>query len=85
MEAFLSGAIAMGCGAAGLFFLRFWRDTGDRLFGSFCAAFWMLGATRIGLALSQETAEGQTHWYWLRLAAFALILAAIVDKNFRQQ
>jgi Family of unknown function (DUF5985) len=83
MEEFLMGAIAMASAVAALFFLRFWRDTGDRLFGIFAASFLLLGITRIGLALSRTQLEGQTHWYWVRLAAFLLILIAIVDKNRR--
>jgi hypothetical protein len=83
MEEFLMGAIAMASAIAALFFLRFWRDTGDRLFAIFATAFLLLGFTRIGLALSTTQLEGQTHWYWVRLAAFLLILLAVVDKNRR--
>ena len=83
LEELLMGAIAMASIVAALFFLRFWRDTGDRLFAIFSAAFFLLGITRIGLALSRIPLEGQTHWYWVRLAAFLLILLAIVDKNRR--
>jgi hypothetical protein len=83
MEEFLMGSIAMASVVAALFFLRFWRDTGDRLFLIFAASFFLLAATRIGLALSQVHSEGQTHWYWVRLVAFVLILLAIVDKNRR--
>jgi hypothetical protein len=82
-EFFVMGAIAMASVVAALFFLRFWRDTGDRLFLIFAAAFFLLAATRIGLALSQVQQEGHTHWYWVRLVAFVLILIAIVDKNRR--
>jgi len=84
MEDLLMGAIAMASAVAGLFFLRFWRETKDRLFLIFAIAFWLLGATRIGLAISPERAEGDTFWYWVRLAAFLLILAAIADKNRRR-
>ncbi|MEX2316735.1 MAG: DUF5985 family protein [Pirellulales bacterium] len=83
MEVFLTGAIAMSSLVAALFFLRFWRDTGDRLFVIFSAAFLLLAVTRVGLALSALPNEGQTHWYWFRLAAFVLILLAILDKNRR--
>lgn len=83
MEEFIMGAIALGSSIAGLFFLRFWRDTGDRLFVMFAIAFLLLGVTRLGLAFSHDSAEGETHWYWVRLAAFILILIAIVDKNRR--
>jgi hypothetical protein len=81
MEQFLMGAIASASFVCALFFLRFWRDTSDRLFGMFAASFTLLGISRIGLALSQSAQEGQTHWYWVRLAAFLLILVAIIDKN----
>jgi hypothetical protein len=83
MEEFIMGAIAMGSMIAALFFLRFWRETGDRLFVMFAISFVLLGITRLGLALSHDAVEGETHWYWARLAAFVLILVAIVDKNRR--
>jgi Family of unknown function (DUF5985) len=83
MEQFIMGAIAMALTVAALFFFRFWRETGDRLFAIFAAAFLLLGITRLGLALSPQELEGLTHWYWVRLVAFLLILAAIVDKNRR--
>jgi hypothetical protein len=83
MEEFMMGAIAMASTAVALFFLRFWRDTGDRLFFMFAVAFILLGITRLGLAISDDAVEGNTHWYWIRLAAFVLILIAIVDKNRR--
>jgi uncharacterized membrane protein HdeD (DUF308 family) len=83
MEDFIMGAIAMASGIVALFFFRFWRDTGDRLFVMFAIAFLLLGITRLGLAVSHDNVEGQTHWYWVRLAAFLLILIAIVDKNRR--
>jgi hypothetical protein len=83
MENFIMGAIAMASAVVALFFLRFWRETGDRLFGLFSLAFLLLGITRVGLAFSQTESEPQSHWYWLRLAAFVIILLAIVDKNRR--
>jgi len=81
MEDFIVGATAMACWTAMLFFLRFWRDTGDRLFAMFSGSFFLLGVTRIGLTLSRDPEESQTYWYWVRLAAYVLILIAIVDKN----
>jgi hypothetical protein len=82
VESFMMGAIAMACFVAGLFFLRFWRDTHDRLFVIFAMAFWLLGLTRLLLAWASNQSETQNHYlYWLRFAAFALILFAIVDKN----
>jgi hypothetical protein len=37
------GTVAMGCAIAGLFFLRFWKETKDRLFLSFTLAFFHVG------------------------------------------
>lgn len=77
----VSGLLVMGYWVAGLFFLRFWRDTRDRLFGIFAGAFWLLAVQRALLA-SIDPSPGETVWlYGLRLLAFVLILAAIVDKN----
>ncbi len=78
---FASGAIVMGYLVAGLFFLRYWRDTRDRLFLVFAVAFWMLGLQRALLELIEVAAEDQAVFYLLRLAAFLLIIWAVVDKN----
>lgn len=83
MEHFIMGAIAMASCIVAAFFLRFWRDTGDRLFVMFAVSFLLLGLTRFGLAISHDASEGNTSWYWVRLAAFVTILIAIVDKNRR--
>jgi uncharacterized membrane protein HdeD (DUF308 family) len=77
----ISGAIVMGYGVAGVFFLRFWRETRDRLFLIFSLAFWILGIQRLALAFSSFSSENHTWLYLLRLLGFVLILAAIVDKN----
>jgi Family of unknown function (DUF5985) len=77
----ISGAIVMGYGVAGLFFLRFWRETRDRLFLIFAGAFWLLGLQRLALAFSRNMVEDDTGLYLVRLFAFLLILGAIVDKN----
>jgi uncharacterized membrane protein HdeD (DUF308 family) len=83
MEYFIMGAIAMGSCVVAAFFLRFWRDTRDRLFAMFAISFLLLGITRLGLAMSDDSSEGHTSWYWVRLAAFLIILFAIADKNRR--
>jgi len=75
---FLSGFLMMGYCVASLFFLRFWRQTRDRLFAWFAAAFATLALQRAVLSLAVEPADAV---YLLRLAAFAMILVAIVDKN----
>ncbi|HZG42858.1 MAG TPA: DUF5985 family protein [Longimicrobium sp.] len=81
MSQLISGALVMGYFVAGLYFLRFWRDTRDRLFGIFAAAFWLLAAQRAALALTTDANGEQVVLYAIRLLAFVLILAAIIDKN----
>jgi Family of unknown function (DUF5985) len=81
---FLMGAIAMGFGAAGLFFLRYWRETRDRLFAWFGLAFFVLAANRAMLVVMHEDREASLLPYLVRLLAFLIILAAILDKNLRR-
>jgi hypothetical protein len=65
----------------GMFFWRFWRDTRDRLFLLFAGAFALISASFAGLALFDPQDEIQPSIYGLRLVAFGLIIAAILDKN----
>ena len=81
MDQFLMGAIALGWVVAALFFLRFWRQTHDRLFAIFALSFALLELTRIVMACLNTDAEDATFPYWIRLVAYLLILVAIVDKN----
>ena len=82
INAFLSGMIAMGHASAGLFFLRFWKSTKDRLFGLFASAFWVLGFVRAMMIVFDN--PGDEHYLlWLRFVAYLIILAAIIDKNLR--
>jgi len=81
MILFLSGLLVMSYAVAALFFVRFWRDTRDRLFAWFAASFAILAVQRTGLAVASVHGSGTTVYYVLRLVAFLLILAAIADKN----
>ena len=78
---FMLGAIVMGCVVAALFFVRFWRKTGDRLFGLFAAAFGLLAVNWVALAFAGGDETIRTLLYAVRLFAFVIILVAIVDKN----
>ena len=79
--AFLQGITASGAWVAGLFFFRFWRESGDRLFGYFGAAFWLLSLSWALLGLFSPTEETRPYIYAIRLLAFLLIIAGIVNKN----
>ena len=76
-----SGVLVMGYLIVGLFFLRFWYESRDRLFGIFAAAFWLLALQRFLLVMLEQTTTDDVWLYALRLLAFVLILVAIVDKN----
>ena len=78
---FLSGAITFGFLVAGLFFLRFWKRTGDGLFLAFAIAFSLLGIGQAVQALANIPQEERGYIFLVRLAAFSIILAAIVRKN----
>jgi hypothetical protein len=78
---FISGLITMGFVVAGLMFLRFWRKTSDRLFAVFAAAFCLLAANQALVALIDIPREERSWIYLLRVAAFALIILAIILKN----
>ncbi len=78
---FLQGVCAATSAAIGLLFLRFWRDTSDRLFAYFAAAFWVLALNWLLLGVIGPSEEGRLYIYSLRLIAFGLIIAAMIDKN----
>lgn len=81
IERFLWGGTFALYGSAALFFLLFWKRTRDRLFGGFGMALLLLGIERLTLLLVPHANEFRPYIYLVRLAAFSLILAAIVDKN----
>ncbi len=81
MHQFLLGMIAMGFAVAGLFFLRFWRETRDRFFALFALAFFVLAVNRLGLVFMVERQMKGDYLYWVRFFAFVIIIIAIVDKN----
>lgn len=81
MRPLLHGAMAMGNLTIGLFFLRFYRDRKDLLFGLFGVAFWLFAANNVALAFVDAAAEATVGAYVIRLVGFGLIIAAIVQKN----
>ena len=81
MNEMMIGAIAAASFAAGLFFFRFWRTTHDRFFLLFALSFWIEGVNRVVLYESVGLNEDAPVYYLIRLVAYGLILAAIIDKN----
>ncbi|WP_332659125.1 DUF5985 family protein [Brevundimonas sp.] len=79
--AMANGAVIMGNVIAALFFLKFWRRTDDRLFLAFAAAFLLMGLVPLLTTLMQVPREEQSPFYLIRLAAFVIIICAIVGKS----
>ena len=79
--AFTAGATTLGFLVAALFFLRFWRTTGEGLFLSFSFAFFLLGAGQAVLTFTGSGEEDRGWPFLFRLAAFLSILFAIWRKN----
>ncbi len=84
MNQLLLGAIAMASFTAGIFFLRFWRNTKDRFFLFFAVAFLIEAANRVGLSLTpiNPLPEDLPVFYIVRVIVFGLIITAIADKNW---
>jgi hypothetical protein len=79
----LLGALTLASWVAGLFFLRFWRSSGDRLFLFFAIAFWLLTLSWAGRALIHWEDESRHQVFLLRLLAFVVVIVAVIDKNRR--
>jgi glucose uptake protein GlcU len=75
------GATMLAFLASALFFLRFWLQSRDRLFGFFALALLLLGLHSGVLTLLAADDEHRTALYVVRLFSFLLILYAIWDKN----
>ena len=79
---FLGGALTMAYAVAATYFVRFWKRAGDRLFMMFAAAFTLLALNQLALGIIGTTDERSSYVYVLRVLAFALMVGAILDKNF---
>jgi hypothetical protein len=77
---FMAGASAMAFGLAGVFFFRFWTRSHDRLFLAFAGAFWLL-TLQTSTALIEIPDEPWSWTYLFRVAAYLLIIVAILAKN----
>ena len=85
MNLVLLGALALAGWVVGLFFLRFWRLSRDRLFIFFCAAFWLLAINWLSLAVIHWVLETRHQAFIVRLLAFVLIIIGVIDKNRRSR
>ena len=85
VSVFGSGLIAMGFVVAALFFVRFWSRTRDDLFLAFACAFVLMALNQGLPALLDIPREEQSPFYLLRMAAFVLIILAIIGKNLKSR
>ncbi|MBK7857889.1 MAG: hypothetical protein IPJ65_04535 [Archangiaceae bacterium] len=83
MRPMLFGALAMSSWVAGVFFLRFYKESRDRLFLFFWFGFWVLALNWVGLVVVSDGGETRHFVYALRLVAFCSILVGVIDKNRR--
>lgn len=80
LDAFMAGAVTMGFGLSGLGFLRLWTRSGDRLFLAFAGAFWLLMVPPLSTLLGMPD-ETESWFYLFRVAAYLLIILAVIMKN----
>ena len=85
MTDFVYGVLAAGFLIAGVFFLRFWTKTRERLLLIFACAFWLMATTQTLLGILDLDREEQSWVYLIRLAAFVLIIIGIVAVNLRRR
>jgi hypothetical protein len=83
MIEFFSGAVTLGFLVAAGFFVRFWRQTADRLFLAFALAFVLFALNQALSSWLTVLIEPASLIYALRVLGFLIILGAIVDKNAR--
>lgn len=81
VKGMLLGAIAVASAVAGLFFLKFWNVTGDRLFLFFSCAFFLQSLSRVLIAVSSVSSDEDPAIYLIRLVSYSLIIVGIVHKN----
>lgn len=79
---FMTGAIAMASCVIALFFLRFWRSSGQRFFLYFALSFLVEALHRIYSVWDGAAHEDSPYHYLIRLLSYGLILWAILEKNW---
>jgi hypothetical protein len=81
MIEFLAGAVTVGYLVAAGFFARYWAKTSERLFLYFAIAFLLFALNQALASALTVVIETTSVVYVLRVLGFAIIIAAIVDKN----
>jgi hypothetical protein len=77
----LLGALIMGDVIASLFFVRFWKMTGDRFFLFFSASFVAMAVSRVVVDEDVPPFGLETMGYIMRILSYLFIVAGILYKN----
>jgi hypothetical protein len=80
-SAYIGGFLSCAALVAAVFFLRFWRRAGESLFLSFAVAFVLMAINQALPPLMGFETEDYAGLFLLRLAAFGVIILAILRKN----
>lgn len=81
IELFFLGAVAAMFIIAGVFFLRFWRESRDSFFLAFAISFLIRGLNNFQRVFMPHPNVGDTWNYVIDLCSSLLILIAILRKN----
>jgi hypothetical protein len=81
----ISGALGAGFLIAAMFFLRFWRRAGEGLFLAFAGAFALMAVVQVLPVLLGIPQEERGGVFLIRLAAFVLIIVAVLAKNLKRE
>jgi len=84
MNEFITGFASMGFLVAAGFFFRFWRESRDRLFAFFAAAFFLMTVNHPVSMFLENGNNMNVLPYVIRLLSYAIILVGIIDKNLRR-
>ena len=82
MRQLLWGMLTVETVGVALFFLCFWRLSGERLFVYFALALTAIAINWVGLWALDPAFELRYYMYLFRLLAVILIIAGIGDRNY---
>ena len=77
----LLGAVIMGDVIAALFFVRFWKMTGDRFFLFFAASFVAVAVSRVVVDEGIPPFGHEASGYMIRILSYLFIIGGILYKN----
>lgn len=77
----LLGAVIMGDAIVALFFVRYWKITGDRFFLFFAASFVAIAVSRVVVDEAIPPVGYEPFGYMIRILSYLFIIAGILYKN----